>query len=84
MGEGTQAKGSGQGKSNQHWQAKYEAKRATPEGKAICFAYNNNGERCVGACNREHVCQVCFGKHPGHVHHKFTAAGSGGSGNHSS
>ena len=32
------------------------------EGKQICFAFNN-GER-KGSCDREHVCQICFGKHP--------------------
>jgi hypothetical protein len=32
------------------------------EGKQICFAFNNND--CKGNCNREHICQICFGKHP--------------------
>jgi hypothetical protein len=31
------------------------------EGKQICFAFNNG--KCTGTCTREHVCQICFGKH---------------------
>ena len=31
------------------------------EGKQICFAFNNG--KCTGNYTREHVCQICFGKH---------------------
>ena len=90
---GPYSKGAGQGKNRgnkgkavtppsqkpqQSWQTQYDLKRTTPDGKAICFAYNNNGERCPGSCGREHVCQICFGKHPGHVHHKASDRGPGG------
>ena len=35
----------------------------TPDGKAICFKYNNN-EKCANAkCTFVHVCQKCLG-HP--------------------
>ena len=35
----------------------------TPEGKAICFKYNNN--KCTNAkCTFLHVCQKCLGQHP--------------------
>ncbi len=36
----------------------------TPDGTSICFAYNNQDEKCVGACGRAHVCRKCFGAHP--------------------
>jgi len=37
----------------------------TPDGRAICFRYNNQSERCrAKRCNFEHVCSKCFGKHP--------------------
>ncbi len=46
---------------------------ATPDGRAICYAYNNPGEACSGKCNRVHVCRRCFGPHP--VHQCTKAAG---------
>ena len=36
----------------------------TPEGKGICFRFNNESETCKGKCLFEHVCGRCFGKHP--------------------
>jgi hypothetical protein len=37
----------------------------TPDGKAICYRYNNQKEKCRSKrCNFEHVCNRCFGKHP--------------------
>ncbi len=38
--------------------------RSTPDGRPICFAWNNLNERCRGQCNRAHVCRKCFGSHP--------------------
>ena len=38
----------------------------TPDGKPICFAWNNKDQRCRYACGRAHCCQVCFGAHPAH------------------
>ena len=43
----------------------------TPEGKEICFAFNGDG--CSG-CDREHVCQKCFGAHSGKACKKPAAA----------
>ncbi len=40
--------------------------RYTPDGRPICFAWNNPKERCRGQCNRAHVCRKCFGNHPYH------------------
>ena len=38
----------------------------TPDGRQICYAYNNVGEACTGKCSRLHVCRRCFGTHPVH------------------
>ena len=40
----------------------------TPDGRRICFAYNNPNERCRGSCGFVHCCRICFGKHPMHMH----------------
>ena len=40
---------------------------STPDGRAICYAYNNAGESCAGQCNRLRVCRRCFGTHPVHL-----------------
>ena len=40
----------------------------TPEGKPICFAYNNPNEKCTNrSCSFWHVCARCFGKHAAHA-----------------
>ena len=37
----------------------------TPEGLAICFSYNNSAVKCkLRECRFEHVCGICFQKHP--------------------
>jgi hypothetical protein len=37
----------------------------TPDGKAICYSYNNFDVRCRDSkCRFLHVCGSCFGKHP--------------------
>ena len=52
--------------------------RRTPDGKPICFAYNNPLEKCPGNCRMEHICRICFGRH--HVHaHRDKSSGGGGS-----
>ena len=45
----------------------------TPDGKKICYKFNNAAERCRGPCPFLHVCRRCFGKHPVHM-----CGGSGG------
>ena len=65
----------GKGFSQDSQAARWEAK--TPDGKRICFAYNNPRERCTCSCNMEHVCRICFGKHPVHMHKDYPAAGGG-------
>jgi hypothetical protein len=34
----------------------------TPDGKLICYAYNNTG--CKGSCGMVHVCRLCLLDHP--------------------
>ena len=36
--------------------------RKTPDGREICYAYNNGA--CPGNCGRVHVCQLCLKPHP--------------------
>ena len=36
----------------------------TKEGKDICFRWNRDPGLCVGKCDREHCCRICFGRHP--------------------
>ncbi len=36
------------------------------DGRQICFAYNNASESCGGGCGRIHVCRRCYGLHPVH------------------
>ena len=40
----------------------------TPDGKGICFRYNDQNQKCRGStCNFTHVCSFCLGKHPLHM-----------------
>lgn len=50
----------------------------TSDGRQICFAYNSPHERCKGQCGRAHVCQVCFGAHPMHMHQSEAKKSPGG------
>ena len=59
--KGKKGKGKGRGYHN-----------LTPEGRQICYAYNSQHERCDGSCGRIHCCQICFGKHPAHMHSSET------------
>lgn len=36
----------------------------TPDGKPICFGYNDRAVRCRKPSCFEHVCGTCFGRHP--------------------
>ena len=55
---GNDRKGDGKGgKGKMHWN--------TPDGRAICFKFNNKGQKRSCKCGRVHVCQVCFSdQHP--------------------
>ena len=70
-GRGRGGKGGGKGKKGKGLHA------TTPDGKPICFAWNNRDQRCRFACGREHVCQYCFQKHPAHSCPTRDTAGAG-------
>ena len=63
-GKGAKGKRGGKGKESSGKGGKNGAAR-TPDGKTICFAYNNVNGRCKNrACIHKHICSKCFGKHP--------------------
>jgi hypothetical protein len=67
------AKGKGKGKGKGVGGSGGLASR-TPDGRMICFKYNNQQESCDGRCNMIHCCQRCFQK--GHAAWKCTGGGS--------
>ena len=52
------------GKGRDKGKGKAPGHRLTPDGKQICFAFNNPHEKCTGTCDRAHVCRLCLGNHP--------------------
>jgi hypothetical protein len=63
-GKGTKRKGDGKNKTSKG-EGKGKRSSKTPDGRLICYRYNNQKEKCKGKkCNFEHVCTRCFGKHP--------------------
>lgn len=70
--KGKVVKGKGKGKKGDR--AKGKTKGAglhgsTPDGRQICFAYNNKQEACQGGCGRVRVCRNCLDpSHPMHEH----------------
>ena len=43
----------------------------TPDGRQLCFAWNNAKEGCKGECNRVHACRICLSPtHPTFEHEK--------------
>ena len=62
-GKGTKNKGGKDSKNNapKDWHSE------TPDGRKICFAWNNRDEQCRGGCGFVHVCRRCFGDHPAHA-----------------
>jgi hypothetical protein len=58
--KGRGGKGKGQGKS-------LGLKSRTPDGRSICYRFNNPSETCAGKCNMVHVCQLCCGKGHGYT-----------------
>ena len=68
-------KGRGKGKGKGRKGGKGGKSSVTPDGRPICFAYNNPNERCGKSCPNSfvHVCAWCFGLHPA-----FSCPGNGG------
>ena len=66
---GESFKGKGKGKKGGKGRGKKGGKQMhdkTPDGRQICWRWNNPRERCRFNCGRLHVCQICFGSHPAH------------------
>ena len=66
-GKGKKGKGKHKGKKGQEerWHS------VTPDGRQICFAWNNKKEGCKGGCQRLHVCRICLDQgHPAYEHPK--------------
>ena len=66
-GDRRNAKGKGKGGRATH----------TPDGRQLCFGYNNTAGCTTKACARVHCCQGCFGKHPLHSCPAANAAAAG-------
>jgi hypothetical protein len=60
-GRGKGKKGQGKGKNKRGLISR------TPDGRSICYAYNNQG--CSGNCGMVHVCRICMKDHPMTQHH---------------
>ena len=54
-GKGKKGKGKGKGKKGSN-----PLHSTTPDGRQICFAWNNPKEGCKGGCQRLHVCRICL------------------------
>ena len=78
-GKGTKEKGGktskksgaikgGRTSRNRGGKGKWGLARNTPDGRPICFAYNNQDEECSGSCGMVHCCQKCFAMHPTYRH----------------
>ena len=59
-------KGGGRGRSGGRGRGVTTA-TTTPDGRPICFRFNNKDERCRGPCRFAHVCIKCYGPHPAHM-----------------
>ena len=56
-GKGKGKKGKGKGKSKKGSQHLHST---TPDGRQLCFAWNNRQEGCKGGCQRVHACRICL------------------------
>ena len=62
------AKGKGKGKNKSQGKNKdkfrVDCKAMAPDGRKICFKYNQKGATCAKKCPFTHVCGKCFENHP--------------------
>ena len=64
-GKGKKGKGKFKGKKGQE----ERLNSVTPDGRQICFAWNNKKAGCKGGCQRLHVCRICLDQgHPTYEH----------------
>ena len=54
-GKGKKGKGKYKGKGKQE-----TLHSVSPDGRQICYAWNNKKEGCKGGCQRLHVCRICL------------------------
>ena len=66
----------GKSKGKDKGKGKRRGHITTPDGKQICFAFNNQHEKCTGSCDRAHVCRTCLGTHPAYMCPKAAEGGS--------
>lgn len=67
--KGKATKGKGKSKNGSKGKGKAPGLHgSTPDGRQICFAYNNKQEGCQGGCGRVHACRICLD--PGHPMHE--------------
>ena len=81
-GKGTKGKGGGKGAGKGKSAAeKLNISSRTPDGKPICYGYNDISVRCrQKPCRFEHVCGHCYGKHPSYACSPGNKAETQGSG----
>ena len=73
-GKGKKGKGKGKGKTGKKGDQSLHS--ITPDGRQICYAWNNKKEGCKGGCNIVHACRICLDtSHPTYEH---PAEGGGG------
>jgi len=79
-GKGSKGKGGGKGKGKSASE-KLNISSRTPDGKPICYGYNDIAVRCrQRPCRFEHVCGHCYGKHPAYACNPGSKAETQGSG----
>jgi hypothetical protein len=45
-----------------------------PDGRKLCYGFNNPQEQCRGRCGKVHACQVCLAPHPYYLCPQFREA----------
>lgn len=62
-------KGKSKGKRGKNKPKSGALHRSTPDGRQLCFAWNNSQEGCKGGCGRAHACRICLDpSHPTYEH----------------
>ena len=63
-GKGKGGKGKDKGKGKGKGAVGTNCATKAPDGRMICYRFNNKHEKCEGKCKFAHICGVCFGNHP--------------------
>ncbi len=73
--------GKGKTKGKQKGKGKYKGDylhSTTPDGRQLCFAWNNAKEGCKGDCNRVHACRICLSPAHATFDHEKKPSDTGG------